>query len=184
MISFAFPFGDLQRGFCHIERSVKFGLAQTRDLQVCDCLLMDTVSESRHRPGSDQMIKIVIGLRHICRLVKGNDYVQQQIAHGEDFLYVFVFQAAMLSDVTVAFLLQTVNENLRVRHQIYVGRAQDLTLRHCGQETIEGTDTLKDVLPRLCRQQIRDAAVCSENGDMLFLWVDSKAPVRELTASE
>lgn len=145
---------------------------------------LDGLSECSHEPRGDQMIKIVIGLRHICRLVKGNDYVQQRISHGEDFRYVFMLQRAMLSDVTVACLLLRVNENLCSRHQIYVGRAQDLTLRHYGEQPIEGTNSLEDVLRALCHQPIRDAAVCCDDGGELFLWVDSKALVRELTASE
>ena len=65
-----------------------------------------------------------------------------------------------------------------------MGRAEDLTLRHYGREPIESTNSLEDVLRALCHQQIRNTEVFSDDGDMLFLWVDFKTPVRELTASE
>lgn len=143
----------------------------------------DNMSEPSHGARDDQMIKVVIGLRHICRQVKGNDYVQQR-TYGDDFLYIFIFHATMLSDVTVAFVLEKVREKLCARHQIYVGRAEDLTLRHYGREPIESANSLEDVLRALCHQQIRNTEVFSDDGDMLFLWVDFKTPVRELTASE
>ncbi len=144
---------------------------------------LDGLSECSHEPCGDPMIKIIIGLRYICRLAKGNDYVRRRTSDGEDFRFVFILQRAMLSDVTVACLLLKVNEDLCSRHQIYVGRAQDLTLRHYGEHPIEGTNTVEDVLRALCHQPIQDAAICSDDGGELFLWVDLKAPVRELTAS-
>ena len=67
------------------------------------------------------------------------------LSHGEDFLYVFMYKGAILSDVTVPFLLEQICENLRVRHQIGVGSVQDLTLRHYGQKPIEFDFSLDDV---------------------------------------
>ena len=120
---------------------------------------IDDRERCRLRPSSDHMVRIVIGLRHICCLVKGNDYVRSQLAHGEDFLYVFVNQADMLSDVS--FLLKEISENLRARHQIHVCSVPDLTLRHYGQEPIEFDYSLDDVWPALCHSKIPDTTSCS-----------------------
>ena len=64
-----------------------------------------------------------------------------------------MYQGGILSDVTVAFLLEQICENLRVRHQIGVGSVQDLTLRHYGQEPIEFDYSLDDVWFALCKIQ-------------------------------